>query len=165
MARRKKKNKPLPTIWEVNDELWNRSSESILDELDPPAKTGRPRTDEQCEALNGIIYQMRSGVPVEPVCRRSISATTAVFTAPCSVGSARACSSVIWAVLIENCEDLGGRRLAVAERRWRHGQGAFWGDLVGPNPTDRGKPGTKRSVIVEADGGPLGVVVGRSQRA
>lgn len=25
--------------------------------------------------------------------------------------------------------------------------------------TDRGKPGTKRSVIVEADGGPLGVVI------
>jgi putative transposase len=30
---------------------------------------------------------------------------------------------------------------------------------VGKNPTDRGKNGTKRSVIVEADGGPLGVVV------
>jgi putative transposase len=30
---------------------------------------------------------------------------------------------------------------------------------VGKNPTDRGKPGTKRSLIVEADGGPLGVVV------
>ena len=31
--------------------------------------------------------------------------------------------------------------------------------MVGPNPTDRGKPGTKRSVIVEAEGGPLGVVL------
>lgn len=30
---------------------------------------------------------------------------------------------------------------------------------MGKNPTDRGKPGTKRSVIVEADGGPLGAVV------
>jgi putative transposase len=30
---------------------------------------------------------------------------------------------------------------------------------VGPNPTDRGKNGCKRSVIVEADGGPLGIVV------
>jgi putative transposase len=30
---------------------------------------------------------------------------------------------------------------------------------VGPNPTDRGKNGTKRSLIVEADGGPLGCVV------
>jgi putative transposase len=31
---------------------------------------------------------------------------------------------------------------------------------VGPNPTDRGKNGSKRSLIVEADGGPLGIVVG-----
>lgn len=30
---------------------------------------------------------------------------------------------------------------------------------MGPNPTDRGKNGSKRSLIVEADGGPLGIVV------
>ena len=47
----------------------------------------------------------------------------------------------------------------MAKCRRGPGQGAFWGDHVGPNPTDRGKPGTKRSLIVEADGGPLGVVV------
>ena len=47
----------------------------------------------------------------------------------------------------------------MAERRRGHGQGAFWGDGVGANPTDRAKNGTKRSAIVEADGGPLGVVV------
>jgi putative transposase len=47
----------------------------------------------------------------------------------------------------------------MAERRRSDGQGAFWGDQVGKNPTDRGKPGSKRSLIVEADGGPLGVVV------
>ncbi len=43
--------------------------------------------------------------------------------------------------------------------RWGHEQGAFWGDCVGPNPTDRAKNGVKRSVLVEADGGPLSVVV------
>jgi len=30
---------------------------------------------------------------------------------------------------------------------------------VGPNPTDRAKPGVKQSIVVEGDGGPLGVVV------
>ncbi len=39
------------------------------------------------------------------------------------------------------------------------GQGALGGDHVGPNPTDRGKAGTKRSILVDGDGGPLGVVV------
>jgi len=36
----------------------------------------------------------------------------------------------------------------------------FGGDETGANPTDRAKPGTKRSVLVEADGGPLAVVIG-----
>ncbi len=41
----------------------------------------------------------------------------------------------------------------------RDGQGPFWGDLVGTNPTDRGKNGVKLSLLVEADGGPLSVVI------
>jgi putative transposase len=30
---------------------------------------------------------------------------------------------------------------------------------VGKNPTDRGKPGTKKSLLVEGDGGPLGATI------
>jgi putative transposase len=30
---------------------------------------------------------------------------------------------------------------------------------VGPNPTDRGKPGVKQSLLVEADGGPLAITI------
>jgi putative transposase len=33
------------------------------------------------------------------------------------------------------------------------------GKKTGKNPTDRAKPGTKKSLLVEADGGPLGVVI------
>ena len=40
-----------------------------------------------------------------------------------------------------------------------YGQGSFGGDLIGPNPTDRGKAGTKRSILVEKEGGPLSVIV------
>ena len=41
----------------------------------------------------------------------------------------------------------------------RYGQSTFWGDSVGRNPTDRGKAGSKRSVLVDGGGGPLSVVV------
>jgi putative transposase len=40
-----------------------------------------------------------------------------------------------------------------------HGEGAFGGDLVGPNPTDRAKNGVKRSILVDAHGAPLAIVV------
>ncbi len=33
------------------------------------------------------------------------------------------------------------------------------GDQIGKNPTDRGKPGTKRSLLTEAAGGPLAVTI------
>ena len=46
----------------------------------------------------------------------------------------------------------GGRR--------SHGQGSFGGgDLIGPNPTDRGKAGIKRSLLVDGQGGPLSITV------
>ena len=48
----------------------------------------------------------------------------------------------------------------MASGRWRDGQSAVWGDLIGCNPTDRGKNGTKRSVLVERDGVPLSIVIG-----
>ncbi len=53
----------------------------------------------------------------------------------------------------------GRVRLGVASGRYLDGQGQDGGDLVGPNPTDRAKPGVKRSLLVEAGGGPLGVIV------
>ena len=52
--------KPLPTIWEVPDELWERV-EPILRRRYPPARTGRPRADLR-RVLDGIIYRLRSGV-------------------------------------------------------------------------------------------------------
>ena len=47
----------------------------------------------------------------------------------------------------------------MASRRRDVGQGPNGGDLIGPNPTDRGKNGTKKSVLVERDGGPLAIVI------
>ena len=41
----------------------------------------------------------------------------------------------------------------------RHGQGPFWGGAIGRNPTDRGKAGSKKSILVDAAGGPLSVAV------
>jgi putative transposase len=53
----------------------------------------------------------------------------------------------------------GRGRLAMAGGRYGYEQGAFWGDCVGPNPTDRSKNGVKRSLLVERYGGPVAVAV------
>ena len=45
-----------------------------------------------------------------------------------------------------------------------YGKSPFWGDDVGRNPTDRGKNGVKRSLLVEESGGPLSIVIAGATR-
>ena len=116
MARHKKAVEPLPTIWEVNDELWE-IIQSILDELDPPGETGRPRTGQRA-ALNGIIYQMRSGcqwnqLPAKFGDDSSVHRTMQRWIA-------KGVFQRIWAVLIENCAELGG-----VNWEWQSADGAM----------------------------------------
>jgi putative transposase len=54
--------------------------------------------------------------------------------------------------------------LGLASSGWLSEQGTKRGDKIGPNPTDRAKPGTKRSLITERDGGPTGVVLEGANR-
>ena len=116
MARRKKTYEPLPTIWEVNDELW-AIIEPILKQLDPPAATGRPRTGERA-ALNGIIHQMRSGaqwnqLPAHFGDDSSVHRTMQRWIA-------KGVFERIWALLIENCQELGG-----VDWEWQSADGAM----------------------------------------
>jgi putative transposase len=114
---------------------WNDVIKPVIDERDPPKATGRKRIDPR-RALNGIIYQMRvSGSrqfgddsSVHRTYQRWIKLGVLVE---------------VWATLIEACAELGGGRLGVAVGRRGDGQGAFWGDQIGKNPTDRAKKGTK----------------------
>ena len=89
MARQKKQVKPLPTIWEASDELWN-IIQPILDELDRPADTGRPRTDPRRRST--ASFTRCEAVANGTTCLRS-SATTAASIARCNDGFARAFSS------------------------------------------------------------------------
>lgn len=104
MARKKKTHQPLATIWEVDDELWS-IIHNILEEFDPPARTGRPRTGQR-EALNGIIYQMRSGVQWNQLPSRFGDDSSVHRTMQRWI--ANDVFERIWAVLIENCQELGG---------------------------------------------------------
>jgi len=116
MARQKKQVKVLPTIWEVSDELWD-IIQSILDELDPPAETGRPRTGQR-QALNGIIYRMRSGVQWNHLPRRFGDDSSVHRTMQRWI--ARGVFKLLWAVLIENCEELGA-----VDWQWQSADGAM----------------------------------------
>lgn len=116
MARTKRTPKVLPTIWEASDELWS-IIKPILAVLDPPKRTGRPRTDPRW-ALNGIIYQMRTGCQWNVLPRRfgDDSSVHRTFQRWVRLGVFPA----IWAQLIENCDELGG-----VDWQWQSADGAM----------------------------------------
>jgi putative transposase len=136
MARRKKTVEPLPTIWEVNDELWS-IIQTILNDLDPPAKTGRPRTGQR-EALNGIIYVMRSGCQWNQLPARFGDDSSVHRTMQRWI--AKGVLQRLWALLVENCEDLGG-----VDWQWQSADGAmgkarFGGTRSAPTPRIAANP-------------------------
>jgi putative transposase len=159
MGRPKKVRKPLPPIWEASDELWALVA-PILAEYDPP-KQGPPRIDPR-GAFNAVIFRLRTGcqwnhLPVEYPDDSSVHRT---FQRWVKLGIFER----LWAVVQEACEDLGG-----CDWEWQAadgwlGKARMGGDGRGPNPTDRGKPGVKRSLLVEADGGPLAIHVAPANR-
>ena len=149
------KQETLETIWEVPDELWERIEPIILEE-DPPKARGRKRSDPR-EMLNGIIFRLRSGCQWNRLPKELGDDSTIHRTFQRWVGTG--VLHRMWGALVEGCEELDGVDWEWQAADGAMGQGTFWGDLIGPNPTDRGKAGTKRSLLVDGEGGPLSIVV------
>jgi putative transposase len=145
----------LPTIWELPDELWERI-EPILERRYPRAATGRPRAELRL-VLEGIIYRLRSGVQWNQLPRRfgADSTVHAWFQRFVEDGVLEE----IWAELVRQCDELGAVGWAWQAADGVMGKSRFSGGARGPNPTDRAKMGTKKSVLVEERGGPLAVEI------
>jgi len=104
VGRKRKEQKPLPTIWHVPDALWVQV-EPILLAADPPKATGRKRVDPR-KALDGIIFRLRTGcqwnrLPKELGDDSSIHRT---FQRWNRLGV----FDELWATLLLECEELGG---------------------------------------------------------
>src|SRR5215207_7876500 len=128
--------------------------EPILAEHDPP-KRGPKRIDQR-RALDAVIFRMRSGcqwnrLPKEYPDDSSVHRTFQRWVK-------LRIFDPIWAMIQVACEDPGG-----CDWEWQAADTSMgkarMGNLIDPNPTDRAKPGVKRSILVGADGGPLAVVV------
>jgi len=126
--------------WRVSDD-WSKLK-PILDEYDPSKQIGRKRIDARA-AIDAIIFRLRSGQwnPIEFL-------MIVLFIVPSNVGNRMRFGLHLGFSLrsVKNSVELIGTGKAQM-RQW---QRLDLGDETGPNPTDRAKPGTKRSVLTEA---------------
>jgi transposase len=117
VARTKRDIKPLDTIWEVPDRLWERIEPILLEDAPPPPRShgGRKRIDWRA-AFNGIIFRLRTGCQWNrlPEHFGDDSSVHRWFQRWCRSGAFQK----VWAVLVRECDELGA-----VEWKWQAADG------------------------------------------
>lgn len=142
------------------DELWNQV-EPLLPGDSPQPHGGRPRMDAR-QAMTAIFYILRTGCQWKAL-PRSLGAPSTVydrFREWEQAGTFR----TLWKQGLCAYDQKKG-----IQWRWQSVDGCMTkaplgGEAVGPNPTDRAKSGTKRSLLTEGTGIPLAIVVDGANR-
>jgi putative transposase len=137
MSKKKAERQEQPTLWGIPDEVWPLM-QAILDEDYPAKPKGHRRVDLR-RVLNGIIFRLRTGCQWNQLPKQFGDDSTVHrhFQQWCE----RRIMARLWAVLVAACDELGG-----VDWQWQAadaamGKARMGGDLVGRNPTDRGKKG------------------------
>ena len=153
-------NNAVSPDYRIPDELWEQIK-PLLPPPRPKKKPGRPRMDDR-QAMDAIFYVLRTGCQWKAL-PRALGAPSTVH---------------------DRFQEW--RRAGVFERMWQAGlmeydakKGLNWewqamdgamtkaplgGEATGRNPTDRGKSGTKRSLLTDGHGIPLAVAVAGANR-
>jgi len=133
--RQEAEQRPLPTVWNVPDEVWGKVAE-LIGKYDPPRATGRKRADQR-KALDGVIYRMRSGVQWDRLPKEfgDDSSVHRAFQRRVRCGL----FEHLWALLLLECEELGG-----ADWEWQAadcvlGKARHGGTGSGPTPRTAGR--------------------------
>lgn len=141
----------------VTDELWE-VIEPLLPPESPKPKGGRPRVDNRA-ALTGIVFVLKSGIPWE------------MLPQEMGCGSGVTCwrrlrewqEAGVWerlhGVLLDRLgetDQIDWERACLDSATVPAKRG---GNKTGPNPTDKGKKGTKRHLVSDRNGIPLAVAL------
>jgi transposase len=137
----------------LSDELWEIIA-PLLPQRPPRPEGGRPPLEDR-KALTGILFVLKTGIPWEDL--------------PQEMGCG--CGMTCWRRLRDWQADgtwdtihqaLLDRLHAADKIDWSRAiidsssvRAAYGGEGTGPSPVDRGKPGSKHHVLVEAQGIPM----------
>lgn len=150
--------------WQLSDSFWER-----IKPLLPQPKSrlrrrrgrllhigGRPRADDR-KIMTAILYTLRTGCQWNAIPEEYGSGKTAnrYFLRWVRAAVFRQ----MWQAGLTEYDEVKGIAWT-----WQAADGAqtkapLGGEKTGPNPTDRGKSGTKRSMLVDEHGVPLAIVV------
>lgn len=149
------------TVWHVPDDLWSQI-EPIVGPDKPKGSRGRPATPSRV-IFDAIIYVLRTGCQWHALPRERFAPPSTVHGRFRQWVKAGLFERIYRAVLERYDDELG------IDWKWLAMDGCITkaplgGEATGRSPVDRGKSGTKRSVLVDGRGVPLSIVVAGANR-
>jgi putative transposase len=146
--------------WKVSDELWERA-EPLIPPAPSHAKGGRPRMPDR-QAFEAIVYVLRTGIQWNAL-PRELGASSTVHDR-FQEWEKQGFFLALWQAGLEEYDEVQG-----IQWEWQAVDGVmtkapFGQGATGPNPTDRAKRGTKRSMLTDGAGIPLALVVDGANR-
>lgn len=156
--------------WELSDSLW-----AHLEPLLPKVKSryrgrgqarrnigGRPAAERR-NMMAAILYSLRTGCHWNALPQEKFGYSGKTAHRYLQAWVRAGVFKRLWASALNTYHRLKG-----IVWKWQAADGAMTkaplgGEKTGPNPTDRGKSGTKRSLLVDANGIPLALVISSAQ--
>lgn len=142
----------LDTIWHIPDDLWSLIA-PILGPEKQPATRGRPATPFRL-AFDALVYVLRTGCQWQALPRQEYappSTVHGIYRKWVKVGV----FEKAWKVLLEYYDEKVGIKWKWQSLDCAMTKAPLGGEATGPSPVDRGKSGTKRSVLTDQRGAPL----------
>jgi putative transposase len=156
-TRRRTPDNPTTTGFRVSEALW-----AVLEPVLPQRVNwhrfggGRPRvSDRRC--ADAIFYVLRTGCQWAALNQTELCAKSTAndrFQEWVEAGV----FEKLWQAGVAQFEELRGIDWAWLSMDGALSEASLGGEKTGPNPTDRGKGGVKRSVLTEGHGVPIGLV-------
>jgi transposase len=156
-------NNQTTTAYGLSEELWRVLEPS----LPVPGNThrfggGRPRIpDRRC--ADAIFYVLRTGCQWEALNQTQLCAKSTAHDR-FSEWVAAGVFLKLWQAGVERFDELRGLDWSWLSRDGAMTKAPLGGKKTGPNPTDRGQGGVKRSLLTEGQGIPIGLVIDGANR-
>ncbi|HZG53857.1 MAG TPA: IS5 family transposase [Pyrinomonadaceae bacterium] len=150
----------LETIWYIPDDLWDKIR-PLLGREKKAGTVGRPAVPYRT-CLDGILFVLRTGCQWKHAPREFGSGST--LHRRFQQWAERGSFKRVWRLLLREYDEWRGIRW-----RWQAIDSAttkapLGGEATGKSPVDRGKLGTKRHVLTDQRGAPIGFEVTGANR-
>ena len=148
--------------WRIPDSLWERIEPLLPSRLAHPLGCHNPRVPDR-RAMDGIFFALRTGCQWNALNATGICSSSSAHRR-FQEWTAAGVFVTFWAMGLHEYDATKGLDWSWLAMDGAMTKAPLGGERVGKNPTDRGKLGAKRSLLVEANGIPVGLTVEGANR-